>query len=170
MSTHTYANERKSSVAQRIDRRESTGCCACALSVQHVSCARARCTSTSRLSQQTCMLWDLLKHKLPRALALTRPVSCGTAAAWKQLYLFNYPPLRRRQISATTPTAHELMMHISGCYQEVALGNRLVEVNSRCDFEEKHVSRLLVFPLWRLLIQQTAAFDSITELRQAVWD
>lgn len=49
-------------------------------------------------------------------LAPTRPVSRGTADAWKQLYLFNYPPLRRRHISAATPTAHELMMHISGCY------------------------------------------------------
>lgn len=120
MSTHTYANEREARLRSGLICASVHGVLACALPDPHqarASCACVRSLHTyEEIESTTRMLWDLLKRKLPRALALTRPVSRGTAAAWKQLYLFNYPPLRRRHISAATPTAHELMMHISGCY------------------------------------------------------
>lgn len=119
MSTHAYADERAARLRSGLIGASVHGVLACALPDPHqacASCACACCISMTGIESTTRMLWDLLKRELPRTLALTRLVSRGTAAAWKQLYLFNYPPPRRRHISAATPPAHELMMHISGCY------------------------------------------------------
>lgn len=74
-----------------------------------------------RLSQHTCEFQGCIKLQGSHEHQLTHLVSCGAAVqahftAWKQLYLFNYPPLRRQHISAATPTTHELMMRISSCY------------------------------------------------------